>query len=144
MPVIKRAVELEPSSPWHRLTAARVLWRYNDLANARKAAEAALTLADTEQERAEAQRFLSTMPADTPARPAAAPATSAGTGTANTPASSARDVNALVAACQKNDAAACAELAPIAEKRCTKSVPLTAMLQFRERSSKDEARARRR
>jgi tetratricopeptide (TPR) repeat protein len=62
MPILARAVELEPSSPWHRLTAARVFWRYNNLADARKAAQAALTLADTEQERAEAQRLLATLP----------------------------------------------------------------------------------
>jgi hypothetical protein len=62
MPILARAVELEPSSPWHRLTAARVFWRYNNFADARKAAQAALTLADTEQERAEAQRLLATLP----------------------------------------------------------------------------------
>lgn len=62
LPVLARAVELEPSSPWHRLTAARVFWRYNNLADARKAAQAALTLADTDQERAEAQRLISALP----------------------------------------------------------------------------------
>jgi tetratricopeptide (TPR) repeat protein len=62
LPVLARAVELEPSSPWHRMTAARVFWRYNNLADARKAAETALALADTDQERAEAQRLLATLP----------------------------------------------------------------------------------
>jgi tetratricopeptide (TPR) repeat protein len=62
MPLLVRAVELEPASVWHRLTVARVFWRYNNLADARKAAQAALTLADTDQERAEAQRLLSTLP----------------------------------------------------------------------------------
>jgi tetratricopeptide (TPR) repeat protein len=62
MPAIARAVELEPSSVWHRLTAARVLWRFNNLADARKAAQVALTLARTDQERAEAQRLISSMP----------------------------------------------------------------------------------
>ena len=62
MPAITRAVELEPSSVWHRLTAARVLWRFNNLADAHKAAQVALTLARTDQERAEAQRLISSMP----------------------------------------------------------------------------------
>ena len=149
MPVMARAVELEPSSPWHRLTAARVFWRYNNLADARKAAQAALTLADTDPERAEAQRLLSEIPADTAIKPAASTnasgPTAAGATGSDAPARPAVNPNALVAACQKNDEAACAELAPLAEKQCaageTRACLLTAMLQVRGSGvPKDEAR----
>jgi TPR repeat protein len=145
MPSILRAVELEPSSSWYRLTAARVLWRFNNLADARKAAQLAVTLADTDQERAAAQRFLSTIPADKPAAPASTPS-AAGGGSANPPAHPAPDPNALMASCQNNDQAACAQLAPLAEKRCAegekRACLVTAMLQFRGSGvPKDESRA---
>lgn len=54
-----KAVALEPSSPWHRLTGARVLIRLNTPDEARKAAESALKLADDDPSvRAEAERIL--------------------------------------------------------------------------------------
>ncbi len=145
MPSILRAVELEPSSSWYRLTAARVLWRFNNLTDARKAAQLAVTIAATDQERAEAQRFLSTIPADKPGAPASTPST-AGGGSANIPAHPAPDPNALIASCQKNDAGACAQLAPLAETRCAegekRACLVTAMLQFRGSGvPKDEPRA---
>jgi len=64
----------------------------------------------------------------------------------STSADSASDPNALIAACQKNDAAACAQLAPIAEKTCgdgeKRACLLMTMLQFRGSGvPKDEARA---
>jgi tetratricopeptide (TPR) repeat protein len=62
VPLLVRAVELEPSNSWHRLTAARVFWRYDNIADARKAAQAALTLADTDAERTEAQSLLARLP----------------------------------------------------------------------------------
>jgi tetratricopeptide (TPR) repeat protein len=150
MPLMVRAVELDPSSPWHRLTAARVFWRYNNLADARKAAQAALALADTDQERGEAQHLLSTIPADTIAKPAAPaePSTTSATAPASmtAPSRSAPDPNALIASCQKNDAAACAQLAPMAEQRCTegekRACLVAATLQFRGSGvPKDEAHA---
>jgi len=141
MPEIVRAVELEPSNSRHRLTAARIYWRYNNLADARKAAQAALTLADTDQERAEAQRLLSTIPAETTSKPAASVTSSPGPNTPSVP-----DPNALIASCQKNDEAACTQLAPLADKRCTegekRACLVTAMLQLRGTGlPKDEARA---
>lgn len=61
MPLITKAVSLEPGDVWHRLTAARVLWDLEDLDGARKAAQLALALAETEQERDEAQKLLASI-----------------------------------------------------------------------------------
>ena len=58
MPLLAKAVTLEPRSPRHRLTAARVLWRLGSPDEARKAAQVALTLADTDAERAQAEQLL--------------------------------------------------------------------------------------
>jgi tetratricopeptide (TPR) repeat protein len=58
VPMLARAVQLEPFDPWHRLTAARVLIRLGNPDEAKKAAEAALALADDDRERQEAQRVL--------------------------------------------------------------------------------------
>lgn len=56
---MQRAVALEPSNPWHRLAAARILGRLNAFEEARKAAESALKLADDQEAvRKEAQRIL--------------------------------------------------------------------------------------
>jgi len=56
---MQKAVALEPSDPWHRISAARVLGRLNAVEEARKAAESALKLAgDDGAARAEAQRIL--------------------------------------------------------------------------------------
>ena len=65
MPAVVRAVQLEPSSPWHGFTEARMLWRFGNVTDGRKAAQIALRLADTDQERAEAERLLATIPAAT-------------------------------------------------------------------------------
>ena len=62
IPQIAKAISLEPSSPWHRLTAARVLGRMGNLDEARKAAEAALRLADTDEARQQAQQMLAVLP----------------------------------------------------------------------------------
>jgi tetratricopeptide (TPR) repeat protein len=61
MPQVAKAVSLEPSSPWHRLAAARVLWMLGSTDEARKAAEAALAIADDEHARTEIKRLLSQM-----------------------------------------------------------------------------------
>jgi TPR repeat protein len=149
MPAVVRAVQLEPSSPWHRFTEARMLWRFGNVTDARKAAQIALRLADTDQERAEAERLLATIPADT-AKPAAPPTTSAtsAAAAANAQASarSTPDPNELIVSCQKNDEAACTQLAPVAEKRCAegekRACLVSAMLQFRGSGvPKDETRA---
>jgi tetratricopeptide (TPR) repeat protein len=102
MPAVVRAVQLEPSSPWHRLTEARMLWRFNSIPDARKAAQIALRLADTDQERAEAERLLATIPADsaTAAPPPTTSATSpAGAANATAAARSAPDPNELIMSC---------------------------------------------
>jgi tetratricopeptide (TPR) repeat protein len=58
-PHMHKAVALEPSSPWHRILAARTLARLGSLDDARKAAESALKLADDDASaRAEAERLL--------------------------------------------------------------------------------------
>jgi len=59
---MQKAVALEPSDPWHRISAARVLGRLNAFEEARKAAESTLKLAgDDAAARAEAQRILATL-----------------------------------------------------------------------------------
>jgi len=122
MPVVARAVQLEPSSPWYRLTEARMLWHFHNVTDARRAAEIALRLADTDQERAEAQRLLSTMPADpavTAAAAATPPAARAAEGAdAPVPARPPSDPAALSAACQKKDEAACTQARQLLTKSC--------------------------
>ncbi len=59
MPVLARAIALEPGSPWHRISAARTLARHKQYDEARKTAQAALEMATTEQARAAAQAVLS-------------------------------------------------------------------------------------
>jgi tetratricopeptide (TPR) repeat protein len=46
VPHMQKAVALEPSNPWHRLIAARVLARLNAVAEARKAVESAVAIGD--------------------------------------------------------------------------------------------------
>ena len=58
MPLLATAVKLEPRNPWHRLAGARVLWRLGSPEEARKTAETALTLADSDAARSEAQQLL--------------------------------------------------------------------------------------
>lgn len=56
---MQKAVSLEPSNPWHRIIASRVLARLNSPEEARKAAESALKLADDDPAaRKEAGRIL--------------------------------------------------------------------------------------
>jgi tetratricopeptide (TPR) repeat protein len=58
MGLIRRAISLEPTSPHHRLRAANVLLYQRKPADARAQAQAALTLADDDDARREAQRML--------------------------------------------------------------------------------------
>ena len=58
MPVLARAIALEPGSPWHRISTARTLARLKQYDEARKTAQAALEMATTEQARAAAQAVL--------------------------------------------------------------------------------------
>jgi tetratricopeptide (TPR) repeat protein len=61
MPQLAKAISLEPSSPWHRLAAARVLWMLGSMDEARKTAEAALAIAVDDDARAEVTRLLAQM-----------------------------------------------------------------------------------
>lgn len=59
---MQKAVALEPSNPWHRIIAARVLARLDAPAEARKAAQSALRLADDDAAaRKEAERILANL-----------------------------------------------------------------------------------
>ena len=60
--LLGRAVQLEPANYRHRLAAARVFWRFDKLDEARKAAQVALALADTDEAGQDVQRLLSSMP----------------------------------------------------------------------------------
>lgn len=63
VPALQKAVNLDPSDPWIRISAARALWRMNELQQARKIAQIAVDLSgDDEGARAEAQRLLTTIP----------------------------------------------------------------------------------
>jgi len=55
MPLVRRAIALEPVDPWHHLAAARVQWRRSSYADALTEARAALALSRNDQERAAAQ-----------------------------------------------------------------------------------------
>jgi hypothetical protein len=55
---LTRAIALEPAASSHHLSAARVLWRLQKLDEARKEAETALTLADSDEERRRAQSLI--------------------------------------------------------------------------------------
>lgn len=55
--LVGRAIKLNPSEPSHRLTAARVLWRARQHAEALKAVQAALTLASTDEDRRRAREL---------------------------------------------------------------------------------------
>ena len=63
VPLLQKAVSLDPSDPWIRISAARALWRMNELQQARKIAQIAVTLSsDDERARTEAQRLLKEIP----------------------------------------------------------------------------------
>jgi TPR repeat protein len=117
VPLIRRAISLEPMEARHRLRLAGVLLRRDNLAEARIEAEAALRLADTDDERRDAERMLEsatrvTAPAASPPAPAAAASASSST--------PAMDLNGLNKACQSGDNAACGRLLPTVEAECAR------------------------
>ena len=130
--LIRRAIAIEPAEASHRLRLAGVLLRQGNPTEAGVEARAALTLADTDQEKREAERLLETATKATaaaaarPAPPAAdaskpAPAASAPT---SRPASGAApvDMNSLASACQSGDVAACGRMLPVAETECAQKI----------------------
>jgi tetratricopeptide (TPR) repeat protein len=62
LPLLRKAITLEPGEPWHRLVGARVLWRYGAAAEARRIAEEVRAGADSEEARREAERLLAEIP----------------------------------------------------------------------------------
>ena len=58
VPLVVRAMALEPSNPWHRMAAARVSRKFGNREEALKLAHSALALADNENERREAERLI--------------------------------------------------------------------------------------
>ena len=77
--LIRRAITLDPTEARYRLRAASVLMSQGKAAEARADAQAALSLAETDQERNEAQRLL-----DAATKAAAAPAPAVATDTGGT------------------------------------------------------------
>ena len=84
--LIRRAITLDPTEARYRLRAASVLMRQGKAAEARADAQAALSLAETDQERNEAQRLLD---AATKAAAAPVPAAAATPAARPTPAAAA-------------------------------------------------------
>lgn len=63
IPILARAVKLDPFDPWIRLTVARAFWRLGKYEEARNVARVALALAgDDERAKADAERLLATIP----------------------------------------------------------------------------------
>jgi TPR repeat protein len=135
--LIRRAISLEPSEARHRLRAANVLLRQGKPAEARAEAQAALKMAETDEERRDAERLLEAaekagpeaVPPPAPVAAAASPAPVAATNP-STPAFGAtavrpgalEDVNALNSACQSGDASACGRLLPVVEAECAQKI----------------------
>jgi TPR repeat protein len=84
--LVRRAIQLEPTEPSHRLRAAIVLMRVGRPAEARADAQAALTLADTDFERREAERVLAAVANAEAAMAKSRPAAASATAPAATPA----------------------------------------------------------
>jgi Tfp pilus assembly protein PilF len=62
-PLLTKAVSLDPSDPWTRLSATRTLWRLGKFDEARNVARIALVVAgDDARAKAEAERLLATIP----------------------------------------------------------------------------------
>jgi tetratricopeptide (TPR) repeat protein len=107
LPLVQKAVEIEPAGSYHRLALARVLWSLKRSDEAVRAAQSALQAADDDSERKYAQDFLDfagrarTRRAPTP-RPAEDD--SSGARDAVTP-------ETLDRACRTGDKRACAQIA---------------------------------
>jgi TPR repeat protein len=136
--LIRRAIAIEPMEASHRLRLAGVLLRQGKPAEAVVEAQAALTLADTDGERREAERLVETATkasaagASRPASPvadASKPAPSAASippaaaaGAVPVRAEALGDMNALNTACQSGDASACGRLLPAVEAECAQRI----------------------
>jgi TPR repeat protein len=136
--LIRRAIVIEPNEARHRLRLAGVLLRQGKPAEARIEAQAALTLADTDEERRDAERLVesatkaaataaarSALPSPSPAA-TSAPATAAVGGASNpspgTAPESLEDMQALNKSCQSGDNTACGRLLPVVEAECAQKV----------------------
>jgi tetratricopeptide (TPR) repeat protein len=150
--LLTKAVTLDPSDAWIRVTAARTLWRLDKVDEARRVARVALTLAgDDARAKAEAERLLAAIP-DSTAKPTTAATPAPSPSAPSTPAPSAAPApqqanpNALTTACNGGDAAACRDLFPLAEKACAggdkRACLSAAVLEWRGMGTpKDEANA---
>jgi TPR repeat protein len=140
--LIRRAIVIEPNDARHRLRLAGVLLRQGKPAEARVEAQAALTLADTDEERRDAERLVEsatkaaataaarTAPPSAPPTAVSAPATAAASGTSNSspstagiPLASREDMQALNTSCQSGDNTACGRLLPVVEAECAQKIP---------------------
>ena len=142
--LIRRAIVIEPNDARHRLRLAGVLLRQGKPAEARVEAQAALTLADTDEERRDAERLVESAtkaaataatraaPPSAPPTAASAPATAAAAGgsasnaspgTAAIPLASLEDMQALNKSCQSGDNTACGRLLPVVEAECAQKIP---------------------
>lgn len=124
----QKAVKLEPESMYHHLALARALWNARRADEAVAAAQSALSAAETDQERAHAQRFLDfaaratrpTVPSQ-PATAAQAPSPGAGRTTAAGTPTPVRLGGAakVVSECfSSRDDASCAEALPLLKDSC--------------------------
>ena len=150
--LLTKAVNLDPSDAWIRVTAARTLWRLDHVDEARRVARVGLTLAgDDVRAKAEAERLLAAIP-DSTAKPTTAATPAPSPSAPSTPAPSAAPApqqanpNALTTACNGGDAAACRDLFPLAEKACAggdkRACLSAAVLEWRGMGTpKDEAKA---
>jgi tetratricopeptide (TPR) repeat protein len=107
VPKALRAVELEPAESYHRRALARALHQAGRADEAKKAAERALAVADSDKERKDAQSLVDFLTA----RDRAA----ADDAAADAKATAADEYHA---ACQAGDKAACARMVPDLEQAC--------------------------
>jgi len=103
---VQRAVVLEPGESYHRVALARALNKLGHGDEARKSAELGLQLADNDNDRSNAERFLLFLAESTRyARERAQRETS----------------QKQTSACQAGDAAACAQILPDLERACSEN-----------------------
>jgi TPR repeat protein len=119
LPLVRRAISLEPSDPDHRLAAARVLWRQHAYAEALKEAQAAQGLAVDPDDRRKAQEMIQSVERATRETAAARPPAALQEGS-DRPGSTLQNRAGPTPKCQAGDTAACAALLPIAEAECAK------------------------
>ena len=124
------------------LRLAGVLLRQGQPAEARMEAQAALSLADTEEERRDAERLVgirnqsgrngrcarsapppTVSPADSASAAAAGGASNPSRGAASIPLASREDMQALNKSCHSGDNTACGRLLPVVEAECAQKIP---------------------